>query len=196
MLAHDNFKTQFGERELEAIARTILVYCLHHFKGDEKIKAFVSNTITKSVTRARIIGQDIPKDTVYTPEDQDPLNPKKGLKPVKKATQHGKPVLIEVGSDWKTVDPDTLIIDPGYRKHLQQHSKRIISRVRLLYCLRHEIIGYVAEKILHGSLASEIPLQVPHIDGEKLSPLWDAEADKSLLIGVFKHGMLPEFMRA
>ena len=160
-MLHDNFKIQINERELEAIGRTILVFCLHHFKGDEKVKMFISSTITKSVTRSRIIGQDITfkeavKDEPYTPDSNDPSKQKKPLKVPKRGTQNSKPVLVEAGPDWKTVDPDTLVIDPGYRKHLAQHSKKILSRVKLLWCLRHEIIGSFADKILLGLPASLI----------------------------------------
>ena len=170
------------------------MFCLHHFKGDEKVKIFISSLITKSVTRSRIIGHDIAmkevvKDEPYTPDASDPSKQKKVPKLPKKGTQNSKPVLVEAGPDWKTVDTDTLVIDQGYRKHLAHHSKKILTRVKLLYCLRHEIIGGVADKILIGLPASDIPLQVPHVDGEAPTSWWDVEADKSLLIGVFKHGM-------
>eukprot|EP00794_Sanderia_malayensis_P019257 gene19257-21185_t len=195
VLAHENFKTDISEREIEAISRTILVFCLHHFKGDEKIKNFVSNTITKSVTRARIISHEALKEATAAvaaavaevTDDKTGLKKPVNKNPVKKLSQQNKPVLIEVGPDWKVVDPDTLIIDAAYRKHLQQHSKRILSRVRLLYCLRHEIIGSEAEKIMMGRPVSDIHLQVPRV-GDMMTPLWDADADKSLLVGVFKHG--------
>ena len=191
---HDNFKVQVHERELEAIARTILAFCLHHFKGDEKVKSFIISTITKSVAQSPIIARDpavkdnIIKDEPYTPESADPTKPKKVAKQIRKGVQNSKPVLVEAGPDWQTVDPETLIIEPSYSKHLTHHSKKILSRVRLLHCLRHEIIGNVGDKILLGLPASDIPLQVPHVDGEAPTPWWDAEADKSLLIGVFKHG--------
>ncbi len=188
-LSHDYLKSDVSESEIEAIARTILVFCLHHFKGDEKIKAFVSSLINKSITRSRIIAHEAPKDPLYVPELSDDKSAlKKPSKQPKKITQQTKPVLVEVGADWKLTDPDTLIIDPSYRKHLQQNSKRILSRIRLLYSLRHEIIANVAEKIMVGTPASEVPLQVPRIDGDMMRPFWDADADKSLLIGVFKHG--------
>jgi len=192
-LLHDNFKVQINERELEAIARTVLVFCLHHFKGDEKVKTFISSTVTKSVTRSRLIAMDIAskeavKDEPYTPDSSDPSKQKKPVKASKRGTQNSKPVLVEAGADWKTVDPDSLIIDPGYRKHLAHNSKKILSRVKLLWCLRHEIIGSFAEKIVLGLPASDIALQVPHVDGDAPTAWWDVEADKSLLIGVFKHG--------
>ena len=132
--------------------------------------------------------KDIIKDEPYTPDSSDPSKQKKPVKPSKRGTQNSKPVLVEAGPDWKTVDPDNLIIDPGYRKHLAHHSKKILSRVKLLWCLRHEIIGGFADKILLGLPASDIALQVPHVDGEAPTTWWDVEADKSLLIGVFKHG--------
>ena len=116
---------------------------------------------------------------------------KKSKRPkLDKKGQYSKPALIEAGPDWRNVDPDTFIIDPGYRKHLQHHCNKIVSRVRLLCCLEQEIIGSATEKIAAGANADEIPLNIPTADrGDAPAFWWDEDCDKSLLIGVNKHGM-------
>ena len=63
-------------------------------------------------------------------------------------------------------------------------------RVRLLYYLKQEVIGEEAEKIFCGAPASEIDIPPPVADGELPAYWWDEDADRSLLIGVFKHGKL------
>jgi hypothetical protein len=55
--------------------------------------------------------------------------------------------------------------------------------------LRHEIIDDEAERILSGAHSDEINMPLPIADGEPPVPWWDLEADRCLLIGVFKHGM-------
>lgn len=49
------------------------------------------------------------------------------------------------------------------------------------------MIGELAEKVMNGAKADEIELIVPW-HPELPVEWWDAEADKSLLIGIFKHG--------
>ncbi|GCC42202.1 hypothetical protein chiPu_0026128, partial [Chiloscyllium punctatum] len=46
ILAHGRFKRRMTERDVEVICRTILVYCLLHYRGDEKIKGFIWDLIT------------------------------------------------------------------------------------------------------------------------------------------------------
>ncbi|XP_078064343.1 chromodomain-helicase-DNA-binding protein 8-like, partial [Mustelus asterias] len=46
ILAHGRFKRRMAERDVEVICRTILVYCLLHYRGDEKIKGFIWDLIT------------------------------------------------------------------------------------------------------------------------------------------------------
>ena len=67
-------------------------------------------------------------------------------------------------------------------------SHRVLLRVRLLYYLRQEVIGESAEKILSGCELVDAGLNVPATDGEPPATWWDDAADKSLLVGVFKHG--------
>jgi len=59
-----------------------------------------------------------------------------------------------------------------------------------LYYLRCEIIDEEADKILSGVSHDEVNIPLPVADGEPPAHWWDLTADRSLLIGVFKHGML------
>ena len=104
--------------------------------------------------------------------------------------QYSKPALIECGADWLTVEPEHLIIDPGYRKHLQHHCNKIMARVRLLHCLQHDIVKESATSIMEGKPLAAVDFIVPATDGELPSMWWDEAADKSLLMGIFKHGKL------
>lgn len=65
---------------------------------------------------------------------------------------------------------------------------RLLLRVRLLFYLGNDIIGDLKEEVQKGVNASEIPIPPPAAEGEPPSEWWDEECDKSLLIGVFKHG--------
>lgn len=89
----------------------------------------------------------------------------------------------------KNCDPEVVLRDPGYRKHLHRHANKVLLRVRLLYYLKEEIIGAQAvEKVSQGLNASEIEIPQADPDGDPPTTWWDEEADKSLLIGVYKHG--------
>lgn len=94
---------------------------------------------------------------------------------------------------------------------------RVLLRVRLLYYLKQEVIGSQAEKVFANVPArsdflgpcsprspllltlslsylplllfcSEIDIPDPCADGDPPVFWWDKEADRSLLIGTFKHG--------
>uniref|UniRef100_A0A8V5GTN2 Uncharacterized protein n=1 Tax=Melopsittacus undulatus TaxID=13146 RepID=A0A8V5GTN2_MELUD len=59
----------------------------------------------------------------------------------------------------------------------------------MLYYLKQEVIGNEFQKVFNGIDASEIDVWVPEPDHSEIpTEWWDADADKSLLIGVFKHG--------
>ena len=45
MLRHTDLKHSFQPRDLEVICRQILVFSLHHFKGDEKVKSTISSLL-------------------------------------------------------------------------------------------------------------------------------------------------------
>uniref|UniRef100_A0A8C7EAZ4 Chromodomain helicase DNA binding protein 9 n=1 Tax=Nothoprocta perdicaria TaxID=30464 RepID=A0A8C7EAZ4_NOTPE len=59
----------------------------------------------------------------------------------------------------------------------------------MLYYLKQEVIGNEFQKVFDGIDASEIDVWVPEPDHSEVpAEWWDVDADKSLLIGVFKHG--------
>ncbi|MGH0129219.1 UNVERIFIED_CONTAM: hypothetical protein FKN15_069725 [Acipenser sinensis] len=67
--------------------------------------------------------------------------------------------------------------------------KAVLLRVRMLYYLMQEVISDQADSILEGTDSSEIDIWIPQpFHAELPADWWDKEADKSLLIGVFKHG--------
>lgn len=186
VIASGRFKTKVSERDVEAISRTILVYCLHHYKGDEKVKGFMRDLIKASATRERLPSEE--RDATYTPL---PLTGKgKGRSKKGKTSNKNKSAiaLLEVGSEWRTCDPETLILDEGYKKHLQHHCNKILLRVKLLFFLRHEVIGVLGPKIKEGCNARDVDIVIHPPEGDPPASWWDEECDKSLLIGVYKYG--------
>ncbi|XP_038622690.1 chromodomain-helicase-DNA-binding protein 7 isoform X1 [Tachyglossus aculeatus] len=179
ILSHGRYKRQLTEQDVETICRTILVYCLNHYKGDENIKSFIWDLITPTAdgqTRALVnhsgLSAPVPR----------------GRKGKKVKAQNSQPVLQD--ADWLAgCNPDTLFQEDSYKKHLKHHCNKVLLRVRMLYYLRQEVIGDQADKILEGADSSEADVWIPEpFHAEVPTDWWDKEADKSLLIGVYKHG--------
>ncbi|KAM8966503.1 chromodomain-helicase-DNA-binding protein 7 [Pelodytes ibericus] len=179
ILSHGRFKRQLSEQDVETICRTILVYCLNHYRGDENIKSFIWDLITPTEdgqTRALLnhsgLSAPVPR----------------GRKGKKVKSLNAQPVLKH--ADWlPSCNPDTLFQEDSYKKHLKHHCNKVLLRVRMLYYLRQEVIGDLADKILEGADSSELDVWIPEpFHAEVPTDWWDNEADKSLLIGVFKHG--------
>ncbi|XP_006874108.1 PREDICTED: chromodomain-helicase-DNA-binding protein 7-like [Chrysochloris asiatica] len=179
ILSHGRYKRPLTEQDVETICRTILVYCLNHYRGDENIKSFIWDLITPTAdgqTRALVnhsgLSAPVPR----------------GRKGKKVKAQSTQPVLQH--ADWLAgCNPDALFQEDSYRKHLKHHCNKVLLRVRMLYYLRQEVIGDQADKILEGADSSEADVWIPEpFHAEVPTDWWDKEADKSLLIGVFKHG--------
>ncbi|KAB1256575.1 Chromodomain-helicase-DNA-binding protein 7 [Camelus dromedarius] len=179
ILSHGRYKRPLTEQDVETICRTILVYCLNHYKGDENIKSFIWDLITPTAdgqTRALVnhsgLSAPVPR----------------GRKGKKVRAQSTHPVVQD--ADWLAgCNPDALFQEDSYKKHLKHHCNKVLLRVRMLYYLRQEVIGDQAEKILEGADSSEADVWIPEpFHAEVPADWWDKEADKSLLIGVFKHG--------
>ncbi|CAB1317220.1 unnamed protein product [Coregonus sp. 'balchen'] len=86
-------------------------------------------------------------------------------------------------------NPDSLLLDDSYRKHLKHQCNKVLLRVRMLYYLRQEVIGEHADSVLRGADARDIDIWMPEMEQQEVpSGWWDTEADRSLLVGVFKHG--------
>uniref|UniRef100_UPI00398E93CE LOW QUALITY PROTEIN: chromodomain-helicase-DNA-binding protein 7-like n=1 Tax=Pristiophorus japonicus TaxID=55135 RepID=UPI00398E93CE len=179
ILAHGRFKRRMAERDVEVICRTILVYCLLHYRGDEKIKGFIWDLITPTVN-----GQ--------TKELQN----HSGLSAPVPRGRKGKKIKNQSSSfdvqkaDWiRKCNPDILLQDDSYKKHLKHHCNKVLLRVRMLYYLKQEVIGDQSDRVLDGADTNDIDVWIPEVDTMEVpAEWWDEEADKSLLIGVFKHG--------
>nr|XP_043879334.1 chromodomain-helicase-DNA-binding protein 6 isoform X2 [Solea senegalensis] len=179
ILNHGRFKWHLAERDMEVICRALLVYCLRHYKGDDKIKSFIWDLITPTKE-----GQD-----------QALLNHSGLSAPVPRGRKGKKlknPLSVpEVkNADWLvSCNPEVVLQDESYKKHLKQHCNKVLLRVRMLYYLKVEVLGEAANQAMEGIPASKLEVSLPDIDYIEIpATWWDADADKSLLIGVHKHG--------
>ena len=101
ILSHGRYKRPLSEQDVETICRTILVYCLNHYRGDENIKSFIWDLITPTAdgqTRALVnhSGGSAP--------------PSRGLGSLWGAQRHPRPCVS------LTPDPDTVtgVMDSVY----------------------------------------------------------------------------------
>ncbi|XP_067128566.1 LOW QUALITY PROTEIN: chromodomain-helicase-DNA-binding protein 7-like [Centruroides vittatus] len=182
-LAMGCFKRSFTIKDVEEISRVILLYCLQHYKGDEKIKGFIWDLITPTADGETRVHKNHSGLSAPVPRGRKGRKLKKEIKPFYN--------LSEEWSMWirnEKNNPDFLLTDETYKRHLQRHSNKVLLRVRLLYYLKHEVIGDLHDQVCAGIPATEIHLPSPCADGEPPAIWWDPEADKSLLIGVYKHG--------
>uniref|UniRef100_H3CR68 Chromodomain-helicase-DNA-binding protein 8 n=1 Tax=Tetraodon nigroviridis TaxID=99883 RepID=H3CR68_TETNG len=179
ILSHARCKRRLSERDVETICRVILVFCLLHYRGDENIKSFIWELIT-------------PPENGREP--QTLLNHSGLSIPVPRGRK-GKRVKAQSTFDVQKVEwirkynPDTLLLDDSYRKHLKHQCNKVLLRVRMLYYLKQEVIGEHADSILKGADIRDVDIWMPDMEQQEVPALWwDGEADRSLLAGVFKHG--------
>uniref|UniRef100_A0A7N8Y009 Chromodomain helicase DNA binding protein 6 n=1 Tax=Mastacembelus armatus TaxID=205130 RepID=A0A7N8Y009_9TELE len=179
ILNHGRFKWHLAERDMEVICRALLVYCLRHYKGDDKIKSFIWDLITPTKE-----GQD---QALLNHSGLSAPVPR-GRKGKKLKNQLNVPEV--KNADWLVhCNPEVVLQDESYKKHLKQHCNKVLLRVRMLYYLKVEVLGEAANQALEGIPASKLEVSLPDIDYIEIpTTWWDAEADKSLLIGVHKHG--------
>uniref|UniRef100_A0A3B3WQN2 Uncharacterized protein n=1 Tax=Poecilia mexicana TaxID=48701 RepID=A0A3B3WQN2_9TELE len=184
ILAHARCKRRLSERDVETICRVILVFCLMHYRGDENIKSFIWELIT-------------PPENGREP--QTLLNHSLSI-PVPRGRK-GKRVKAQSTFDVQKVEwirkynPDTLLLDDSYRKHLK-HQCNVLLRVRMLYYLKQEVIGEHAESVLKGA-DIDVDIWMPEMEQQEVpAAWWDSDADRSLLAGVFKHYEMYTTMRA
>ncbi|KAM7006205.1 LOW QUALITY PROTEIN: chromodomain-helicase-DNA-binding protein 6 [Tautogolabrus adspersus] len=179
ILNHGRFKWHLAERDMEAICRALLVYCLKHYKGDDKIKSFIWDLITPTKE-----GQD---QALLNHSGLSAPVPR-GRKGKKLKNQLNVPEL--KNADWLVhCNPEVVLQDESYKKHLKQHCNKVLLRVRMLYYLKVEVLGEAANQSVEGVPASKLEVSLPDIDYIEIpASWWDADADKSLLIGVHKHG--------
>uniref|UniRef100_A0A8C7CA96 Chromodomain helicase DNA binding protein 9 n=1 Tax=Oncorhynchus kisutch TaxID=8019 RepID=A0A8C7CA96_ONCKI len=179
ILLHGRFKKQLTERDVESICRALLAYCLVHYRGDDKIKSFMWDLIA-------------PSEDGQTKELQNHL----GLSTPVPRGRKGKKMKTQSSTfdiqkaEWiRKHNPEHMLQDEGYKKHLKHHCNKVLLRVRMLYYLKQEVMGSQSQKILDGVDSSEIKIWVPEPDSSELPALWwDNISDKCLLLGVYKHG--------
>ncbi|XP_071513861.1 uncharacterized protein [Panulirus ornatus] len=180
ILAHGDFRPAWKENDVQDCARMVLLFCIRYYRGDDKIKGFIFDLIAPtSDGKTRIhhnhIGLSAP-----VPRGR---KGKKKIREAKLVASHME------GADWakeEKFDTD-LYLDQGYSRHLTRHSNKVLLRVRLLFYIKQEIIGDHYMQIDEGCKASDLNITPPTTELPP-KPWWDAEADRSLLVGVYKHG--------
>uniref|UniRef100_A0A8C6Y6D7 Chromodomain helicase DNA binding protein 6 n=1 Tax=Naja naja TaxID=35670 RepID=A0A8C6Y6D7_NAJNA len=179
ILTHGRFKWHLNEKDMEMICRALLVYCVRHYKGDEKIKSFIWDLITPTKDGQNQALQNHSGLSAPVP---------RGRKGKKTKSQMLLPEI--KNADWLTTcNPEIVLHDDSYKKHLKQHCNKVLLRVRMLYYLKAEVLGEAADKAFEGIPAKYVTLAFWNIDYVEIPvDWWNADADKSLLIGVFKHG--------
>uniref|UniRef100_A0A8C1YK88 Chromodomain helicase DNA binding protein 8 n=1 Tax=Cyprinus carpio TaxID=7962 RepID=A0A8C1YK88_CYPCA len=171
ILSHARCKRRLSERDVETICRVILVFCLIHYRGDENIKSFIWELIT-------------PPENGREP--QALLNHSGLSIPVPRGRK-GKRVKAQSSFDVQKVEwirkynPDSLLLDDSYRKHLKH---QLLLRVRML--LKTPLNSFTDASVFP---CRDIDIWLPEMEQQDVpSGWWDAEADRCLLIGVYKHG--------
>merc|ERR1712223_803539 len=189
ILANAGLRKGFGAQLTEDAFRMTLLYCVNSYKGDDKIKSFVWDLITPNEYSDKKVVKNHAGLSGPVPRGR------KGKK-LKNASSKNDtsesgiaaPSGIDVGwvSQEKYDMQDNL--DKGYRKHLDRHNNKILLRIRLLYYVQHEILGSVLEAVNKDEVpVSKVPLVIPATEVPPTS-WWDANADKSLLIGTYRYG--------
>lgn len=111
-VAMGNFRRRLTTQDVEDIARVLLLFSLRNYKGDEKIKSFIFDLITPMDQAAA----KSPGST--SPTGRSRKNRKASRKTVAEEL---------TSSDWAASDaynPDTLLVDEQYRKHLSKQMNK------------------------------------------------------------------------
>uniref|UniRef100_A0A3B1JKB5 Chromodomain helicase DNA binding protein 6 n=1 Tax=Astyanax mexicanus TaxID=7994 RepID=A0A3B1JKB5_ASTMX len=179
ILNHGRFKWHLTERDMEVLCRALLAYCVRHYKGDDKIKSFIWDLITPTKDGHNQALQNHSGLSAPVP---------RGRKGKKMKNQLSPPEM--KNADWLVhCNPEVVLQDDSYKKHLKQHCNKVLLRVRMLYYLKAEVLGEAAGQALEEIPASKLEVALPDIDYIEIpTSWWDADADKSLLVGVHKHG--------
>ncbi|ESO06310.1 hypothetical protein HELRODRAFT_149039, partial [Helobdella robusta] len=183
ILEHGRFKKKLAEDDIRNITRAILLYSLKHYDGDDKIKMFIYDLISPSQDGMESNCRNHSGLSAPVPRGRKGRRGQINKKIIESPSR-------KFDGDLKKIDLDLdrFISDPSYKKHLKRHANKVLLRVRLLFYLQHTIIGNQAEKILQDANYKDVDIVVPRIDTDLPFDWWDLDADKCMLIGVFKHG--------
>ncbi|XP_052817121.1 chromodomain-helicase-DNA-binding protein 8-like isoform X4 [Mya arenaria] len=177
IMGHSRFKRPMEEKDIENVAKAILLYGLQYYKGDERIKEFISDLIAQEkeggLRNHSGLSAPVPRG-------------RKGKKAKDQESHFDANEEIEKAGI--KMDRDIIYNKNAYKRHIGRHSNKVLLRVRTLYYLKHELLGDVVEQIDKGLHVKDINLPAPVADNEPPVYWWDELADKSLLVGTYKHG--------
>ncbi|CAG5021763.1 unnamed protein product [Parnassius apollo] len=172
---------------IEDCARIIVLYCLRHYKGDEKIRNFIWDLIEPCENGEVTISRN--HSGLHNPVPRGRNAKKKNrLKEVPKLNDLQK---WEDPNHWSSIDKYDCeaYLESSYKKHLFRHANKVLLRVRMMYYIKHEVIGDYASQIENGVHASSLGMRVPRgVDSTPPRIWWDSECDVSLLVGTYIHG--------
>merc|ERR1719412_1166046 len=178
-MTHAQLRRGWTHGDVEDAVRLSLVYSLQRYAGDEDIKTFVWDLITPKEFGGSKITQGHTGLSAPVPRGR------KG----KKSKNTGRSSIPD-GSSWaqeEKYDAESFL-EKSYRKHLDRHNNKLLLRIRMLFYIHNEILGEHKAQINKHMTASDLRLVPPMCEGLPPMAWWDAEADKSLLVGTFKHG--------
>ncbi|CAH2243153.1 jg14445 [Pararge aegeria aegeria] len=187
ILDKNQFRKGWTLPVIEDCARIIVLYCLRHYKGDEKIRNFIWDLIEPCENGEVTISRN--HSGLHNPVPRGRNAKKKNrLKDVPRVTDTQK---WEDTNHWSSIDKYDCeaYLESSYKKHLFRHANKVLLRVRMMYYIKHEVIGDYATQIDSGCHASTMGMRVPRgVDSAPPRLWWDAECDVSLLVGTYKHG--------
>ncbi|KAJ8729483.1 hypothetical protein PYW08_001064 [Mythimna loreyi] len=172
---------------IEDCARIIVLYCLRHYKGDEKIRNFIWDLIEPCENGEVTISRN--HSGLHNPVPRG-RNAKKKNRP-KDLPKSNDLQKWEDPGHWSSTEKYDceLYLENSYKKHLFRHANKVLLRVRMMYYIKHEVIGDYATQIESGVHASTLGMRVPRgVDSTPPRLWWDSECDVSLLVGTYVHG--------
>ncbi|PAA52060.1 hypothetical protein BOX15_Mlig029993g1, partial [Macrostomum lignano] len=188
--ARVELKKALSVDEVENLCRALVTYCLRFYTGDSRIRSFTWHLVHpdgKKETALKHSGLSTPSSRnrkTRRPGDGPPASTAAAATDEDSVSGYDQHDLA-----LQDLDPERVLNCDSFLKHLEKACNKILHRIRLMYFLQWEIIGDHAAKIMDNADHTEIPLSIPCTDGvEKPVDWWDDEADKSLLIGIYKHG--------
>lgn len=140
ILKNAELRSAWNDNHVQDCARMILLYCIRFYKGDDKIKGFIFDLIAPTVDGETRVHRNHIGLSAPVPRGR------KGKKKLREAKLVAS--LIE-GSDWAKddkYDPE-VHLDQAYSRHLTRHANKVLLRVRLLFYIKQEIIGDLAEQV-------------------------------------------------
>uniref|UniRef100_A0A0K0FFE1 Chromodomain-helicase-DNA-binding protein 6 (inferred by orthology to a human protein) n=1 Tax=Strongyloides venezuelensis TaxID=75913 RepID=A0A0K0FFE1_STRVS len=147
--------------DLVQASRILILHCLREYKADEKVREYIWKLIS-------------PEDEVKKEKSKEPTTPD----------------LFNQG--WASLpeyNPPQIAIDGIFQRHINRHTNKVIQRIYHLSIITNFILKDKLEEA--GNLEKsydEIDINLPPIT-DPFIEYWDADYDKSFLLGIYRHGM-------